>query len=88
MTAVDAGLRINATSAVIQAAVAGRGLALVRGALVTQDIAEGRLVRLFPEMTWPIEWAYYAVASRRALARTPVTAFRDWLVESWAGRSG
>jgi len=77
----DRGLRINSTAAVIQAAVAARGVALVRKALVAQEIESGRLVHLLPEQRWPVKWAYYAVASAKALRRYEVSAFHDWLTE-------
>lgn len=80
---VDRGLRINASSAIIQAAIAGQGIALARRTLVAQDIADGRLVRVFAQRRLPIDWAYFAVASPWALARAPVMFFRDWLVSTW-----
>jgi LysR family glycine cleavage system transcriptional activator len=79
----DLGVRINASAAIIQAAIAGQGVALARGALVAQDLAEGRLTQIFADGPLPIDWAYYAVASPQALARPPVKVFRDWLVASW-----
>jgi LysR family glycine cleavage system transcriptional activator len=73
------GLKINSTSAVIQAAIAARGVALVRSALVAQEIASGRLIHLLPKLRWPLKWAYYVVASPKALRRSEVAAFHDWL---------
>lgn len=75
----DRGFRINSTAAVIQAAVAGRGVALVRKALVAQELDSGRLVHLLPDIKWPVKWAYYVVASSKALRRYEVSAFHDWL---------
>lgn len=75
----DGGLKINATAAVINGAVAARGVALVRKALVEQELQLGRLVHLMPEMRWPVKWAYYVVASSKALRRYEVTAFYGWL---------
>jgi LysR family glycine cleavage system transcriptional activator len=72
------GLKINSTSAVIQAAIAARGIALVRKALVAQEIAGGRLTQLLPKIRWPVKWAYYVVASPKALRRSEVIAFYDW----------
>ncbi|PDT15127.1 LysR family transcriptional regulator [Rhizobium sp. J15] len=79
----DGGLKINSTAAVIHAAVAARGVALVRKALVAQELDSGRLVHLLPEVRWPVKWAYYIVAAPKALRRHEVAAFHDWL----AGRS-
>lgn len=86
--ATDGGLRINSTAAVIQAAIAARGVALVRKALVAQEIDSGRLVHLLPEVRWPVKMAYYAVATPRALRRPEIGAFHDWLTGMAAGRRG
>lgn len=77
------GMQINASAAIIQATVAGQGVALARLALVEREIADGRLVRIFADHTLPISWGYYAVAAPMALKRPAVRAFRDWLVEAW-----
>jgi LysR family glycine cleavage system transcriptional activator len=77
----DQGLHINSTSAVIQAALAARGLALVRKALVLHHLESGRLRQLMPECRLPIRWAYYVVASARSLRKPEVKAFHDWLLE-------
>jgi len=78
-----AGMQINAATAIIQAAVAGHGVALARLALVEAEIATGGLVRIFADHPLPIDWGYHAVATPHALRRRSVTVFRDWLVESW-----
>ncbi|WP_049735623.1 LysR substrate-binding domain-containing protein [Rhizobium ecuadorense] len=75
----DRGLKINSTAAVIQAAVAARGVALVRKALVAQELDSGRLVHLLPDVRWPVKCAYYIVAAPKALRRQEVAAFHDWL---------
>ena len=77
-------LRINATAAVVQAAVAGQGVALVRRALVSNELATKRLCEPFPNHGWPIRWAYYVVAAPQALRRPEVASFYKWLVEDVA----
>lgn len=72
---------INSTATVIQAVLNGRGIALVRKALVQQDLDIGRLVQLFPEHRWPIAWSYYLVCSSASLQRPEVKAFHDWMLE-------
>ncbi len=74
------GLKINSTAALIQAAISGRGVALMRKALVVQELKAGRLVHLLLKCCWPVKWAYYMVASPKALRRYEVAAFHDWLV--------
>lgn len=83
----DRGLKINSTAAVIQAAIAARGVALVRKALVAQEIESGRLIHLLPDRRWPVKWAYYVAASPKALRRYEVSAFHDWLVAKAAPQS-
>jgi len=74
------GLHVNSTAAVIQGAIAGRGVALIRKLLAAQEIDVGRLHHLMPERCWPIRWSYYVVAPPRALRRSEVKAFRDWIL--------
>jgi LysR family glycine cleavage system transcriptional activator len=65
----------------VQAAVAGQGVALGRGVLVHDELAAGRLVRAFGRLRrrWPAEHAYY-IASPPSRARRPeVRAFAAWL---------
>lgn len=76
----DHGLQINAPGAVVQAAISGQGVALARRVLVHDDVASGQLVRLFPAIQWPIEWAYFVVYRPAILERAPVHAFYHWLV--------
>jgi LysR family glycine cleavage system transcriptional activator len=68
-------------SLLVQAAVAGQGVALGRSVLVYDELAVGRLVRAFPRLRrrWPTTRAYY-VASPPARAQRPeALAFRQWL---------
>lgn len=81
------GTRINASSAIIQAAINGQGVALARRSLVAEDIAAGRLAHIFQDRQVPIAWGYYAVATAQTLTRSVVAKFRDWLVETWRGGS-
>ena len=77
-------LRINATSAVVQATVAGQGVALVRRALVANELATRRLWEPFPAHGWPIRWSYHVVATPKALRRREVAAFYEWLIDDVA----
>ncbi|MEE8444391.1 MAG: LysR substrate-binding domain-containing protein, partial [Alphaproteobacteria bacterium] len=71
---------------VVQAAVAGQGVALARGALAADDIAAGRLVKPF-DFVIPAEYAYYILCPEASVDRPKIAAFRDWLLEeAGAGR--
>ena len=75
----ERGLVINASAAVAQAALEGRGVALGRSVVVGDDVAAGRLVRLFPAIQCPVNWAYYAVYRQGAEKAEKVEAFLAWL---------
>ena len=72
------GPRFNQSSLVIEAAVAGRGVALAKRALAQDDLDSGRLVVPMPINT-SVDFAYYAVHPK-AKGRLPqVKAFVSWL---------
>ena len=71
----------------IQAAVAGQGVALARGALAADDLASGRLVRPF-DFNLPAEFAYYIVCPEATADQPKVVAFREWLLQEGARSSG
>lgn len=79
--ALDSGLHINSTSAVILSALSGRGVAIVRYALVKQLIETGQLVQLHPDRRWPLKWSYYLVTPQQKVMRDEVDVFHDWLLQ-------
>jgi LysR family glycine cleavage system transcriptional activator len=81
-TTPSRGTVFTDSSLLVQAAVAGQGVALGRSVLVRDELAAGRLVRPFPRVLprWPSPRAYW-VASPASRARRPeVAAFRAWLL--------
>jgi LysR family transcriptional regulator, glycine cleavage system transcriptional activator len=74
------GLRINNSAAVLQAAIDGQGIALARSVMARDDLAAGRLVRLFPSISLPSALAYYVVYRAESAALPKLVAFRDWLL--------
>lgn len=83
---VDAGrgMQVNSSAAVLQAAVDGHGVALARSVLAHDDVASGRLVRLFPEISQAAELAYYVVYRAPGASLPKLAAFRDWLLREAA----
>lgn len=81
----DRGLRINNSAAVLQAAVDGQGVALARSVMAHDDLAAGRLVRLFPQVRLDSALAYYVVYRPECIAQPKVAAFRDWLLREAHG---
>ena len=65
---------------VVQAAVAGEGVALGRSVLVADELASGRLVKPF-DVSLPVEFAYYVVSPRATKDRPKIKAFREWLLQ-------
>lgn len=74
-------MNINNSAAVLQAAVAGQGIALARSVMVHDDLASRRLVRLFPEVVFPSPLAYFVVYRGECAALPRLVAFRDWLLK-------
>jgi LysR family glycine cleavage system transcriptional activator len=72
------GPRFNQSSLVIEAAVAGRGVALAKRTLAQDDLDAGRLVAPMA-ITTSVDFAYYVVHPK-AKARMPqVKAFVSWI---------
>jgi LysR family glycine cleavage system transcriptional activator len=67
-------------SLILQAAAAGQGIALARGALAKPALEAGTLVRLFSRSA-RTSFSYYIVYPPASAAVPRVAAFRDWLVE-------
>jgi|FEC22Drversion2_1045045.scaffolds.fasta_scaffold00408_18 LysR family transcriptional regulator, glycine cleavage system transcriptional activator len=81
---VSRGLRFNQSSLVLEAAIAGQGVALAKGQLAAEDLRTGRLVRPF-NVEQKLDFAYYLVCPRRKTSLAKVAAFRRWL-HAQAGR--
>ncbi len=70
----------NEMSLVIDAAIAGQGVALARSALAEHDLRDGRLVRPMPDEQ-PATFAYWIVCPKRTADSAKVARFREWLLE-------
>lgn len=67
----------------IRSAMAGDGIALMRHVVAMQEIASGKLVRLF-DVAVKSTWNYYLACPPDALQKPQVLAFREWLLEGVA----
>ena len=72
------GQTFNETSLLLQAAVAGLGVAVAYSALVADDLASGRLVKPF-DITLADEFGFYVVCPEATADRPKVRALREWL---------
>lgn len=77
----ERGPGFSDSSMSIQAAIEGHGVALGRESLCADDVAAGRLVRLFPELPLDTHTAYYIVCPPANTEQPKVRRFRDWLLE-------
>lgn len=76
-------LEVNSAVLLVQAAVAGIGVALARRSLVGQHLANGRLVRPL-KAAQPSDYAYYAITTEAGGQRPRVRAFLRWLEDEVA----
>lgn len=83
-TSATRGMQINNSAAVLQAAIDGHGVALARSVMAADDLAAGRLVRLFPEISCVSPLAYYVVYRAECSSLPKLSAFRDWLFKEAA----
>lgn len=78
MPATRSALRFTNHDQVIQAAIAGQGIALARGGLAAELIADGRLATPFGGGA-PSPFSYYVVTAQAARQRPEVSAFVAWI---------
>ena len=73
------GPRFNQSSLVIEAAAAGRGVALAKGTLAQADLDAGRLVAPLHDAATTLDLAYHLVFPRAKGRLKQVRAFCDWV---------
>jgi LysR family transcriptional regulator, glycine cleavage system transcriptional activator len=64
---------------IVQAAVAGQGLALVRDIYAKDNLHLRKLISVLSG-SWPVQFSYYIVGTSQALQKPAVRRFRDWIV--------
>ena len=74
------GTSFTDTNALMEAAVAGQGIALGRLSVTQSDILAGKLVRL-SDHSLRITYCHYAVYPIASESNPALMAFRDWLIE-------
>jgi LysR family transcriptional regulator, glycine cleavage system transcriptional activator len=78
------GVLYQDSSNLLQAAMDGQGIALVRRSLAMHEITLGRLVRLFKDIDGPSPWRYYFICAPQRMQTERVRAFRDWVFDEVA----
>ena len=79
----ERGLKFNQSSLVIEAAVAGKGVALAKSALALADLEAARLVIPF-DLTTPTNFGYFIVHPPSKSSSPAVKLFSAWLKEEAA----
>ncbi|MCK8117326.1 transcriptional regulator GcvA [Pseudoalteromonas sp. A3] len=83
-------IQINNSAAVLQSAIDGHGVALARSVMAKDDLAAGRLVRLFPNIYFESPLAYYVIYRPESAELPRIHAFKEWLFKEvenpWAKR--
>lgn len=77
---VRGGPRFNQSALVIDAAVAGRGVALAKRTLAQNDLRAGRLVSLFADGAAPVKSAYYVLQAPERELGGASDQFLAWLL--------
>ncbi len=73
-------VEIDQTSMAIEAAIHDQGVVLANPLLAEEDLAEGKLIHLFPDQVVNVSSGYYLVWPKSRDLRAPVKEFRDWLL--------
>ncbi len=74
------GTKFPQTSLALQAAIDNQGIALARSAHVLDDLKDGRLVSLFPEVVSKSNVSYFFVCAKGREVEPQIAAFRQWLI--------
>lgn len=75
---IQAGYRYNRADLIMQAAIDGQGLALARHVLAAREVAEGRLVPLYPDVVQD-QKRLFGMAGKNLLEKEHVVQFVDWI---------
>ena len=81
---ITKSIQINNSAAVLQSAIDGQGVALARSVMAKDDLAAGRLVRLFPKINFESPLAYYVIYRPECAELPRIQAFKDWLFKAVA----
>lgn len=74
-------LKINNSAGVLQSAIDGAGIALARSVMARDDLAAGRLVRLFSDISFESPLAYYIVYRQESAEEAKIQMFKSWLLK-------
>jgi LysR family glycine cleavage system transcriptional activator len=74
----------NSSVTIVEAALAGQGIAMVRYSLIYQQLQRKQLVQLF-DYSFPCSYAYYLVAPKHHFNQQKVQKFEGWIKQEMQG---
>jgi LysR family transcriptional regulator, glycine cleavage system transcriptional activator len=80
------GPTFSHSAMLIEAAIAGQGVALGRRSMVARDLREGRLVQPFP-LSLEAQFCYWIVCPESSAEKPKIAEFRAWLLDEAASES-
>ena len=86
VSGIDAqrGPRFSSSILTLQAAAAGQGVALASSVFIADDLATGRLLRPFGDLSVQGPYGFFVVCPNVTAARDKIVAFRNWALEEVA----
>lgn len=81
------GVRLDSQAQEGAAAMAGQGVAMLTTFLWRNDVAEGRLVRLFEQVSWR-GYGYWLVFPEHRRSVLKIKRFREWLLATLGSKLG
>ena len=78
------GRRFSYSHLTLQAAVAGQGVALASSAYIADDLATGRLIRPFGDLSVRGPMGFFIVCPNATADSEKIVTFRDWALEEMA----
>ncbi len=81
----EPGPRLGSDNMLVEAALAGQGVALISDAMISRELENGDLVRLFPPAEFEeTDFCYFLVYPERHRSTPKVMAFRNWIFKEIA----
>ena len=80
------GPRFETGELAIQAALQGLGILVMDRFLIARELADGRLIDLFPESR-AVDNGYFFFAAARRWDEPEIVLFRDWVLAEFGDRS-
>jgi LysR family glycine cleavage system transcriptional activator len=75
------GLHFSQHNFLVDAAIRGQGIALVGDVIVSDELASGKLIKLFDDTDIPLNFSFFLVYSNTKAHLPRIKIFRQWLLD-------